>query len=64
MSRDIPTALQDAIDDQVVRPFLALRLELPDPVYVWTGSGTLTFPTPTERAAHGSALAGWVRSTR
>jgi hypothetical protein len=43
MSRDIPTALQDAIDDQVVRPFLALRLELPDPVYVWTGSGTLTF---------------------
>lgn len=43
MSRDLPTALETAIDAPVVRPFLALRIELPDPVYVWTGRGTLIF---------------------
>jgi hypothetical protein len=43
VSRDLPTALGSAIDDPVVRPFLALRIELPDPVYVWTGRGTLIF---------------------
>lgn len=43
MSRDIPTDLETAVDAQVVRPFLALRIELPDPVYVWTGIGTLVF---------------------
>lgn len=43
MSRDLPTALSDAIAEPVVRPFLALRIELPDPVYVWTGRGLLTF---------------------
>lgn len=43
MSRDLPTALADAIDEPVVRPFLAVRIELPDPVYAWTGRGTLVF---------------------
>lgn len=43
MSRDIPAGLETAIDAVVVRPFLALRIELPDPVYVWTGRGTLIF---------------------
>jgi hypothetical protein len=43
MSRDLPTDLVDAIAEPVVRPFLALRIELPDPVYVWTGRGTLVF---------------------
>ena len=43
MSRGISTDLQAAIDAPVVRPFLALRIELPDPVYVWTGIGTLIF---------------------
>ncbi|HEY8593316.1 MAG TPA: hypothetical protein VIL42_10705 [Sphingomicrobium sp.] len=43
MSRDLPTALVDAIDEPVVRPFQALRIELPDPLYVWTGLGTLIF---------------------
>jgi hypothetical protein len=43
VSRDLPTDLSDAIAEPVVRPFLALRLELPDPVYVWTGRGTLIF---------------------
>lgn len=43
MSRSIPTELEGAIDEPVVRPFLALRIELPDPVYVWTGSGIIIF---------------------
>ena len=43
MSRGIPTALDDAVNDPVVRPFLAVRLELPDPVYVFTGRGQLIF---------------------
>lgn len=43
MSRELPAALETAIEQPVVRPFLALRIELPDPVYVWTGTGTLAF---------------------
>lgn len=43
MARDLPAPLADAIEEPVVRPFLALRVELPDPVYAWTGVGTLTF---------------------
>lgn len=43
MSRDLPPDLVTAIEDQVVRPFLAVRIELPDPVYAWTGRGTITF---------------------
>lgn len=43
MSRDLPAPLADAIAEQVVRPFLAVRIELPDPVYVWTGAGNLVF---------------------
>jgi hypothetical protein len=43
MSRDLPPELGDAIAEPVVRPFLAVRIELPDPVYAWTGQGTLTF---------------------
>lgn len=43
MSRDLPAGLTSAIDDPVVRPFLAVRIELPDPVYAWTGRGNLIF---------------------
>lgn len=43
MSRDLPPELADAIDQPVVRPFLALRIELPDPVYVFTGAGQIVF---------------------
>lgn len=43
MSRDLPAPLAAAIDEPVLNPFLALRLETPDPVYVWTGVGTITF---------------------
>lgn len=42
MSRAIGT-LATSIAAPIVRPFLALRIELPDPVYVWTGKGTLIF---------------------
>lgn len=43
MSRDIPSGLADAIVEPVVRPFLAIRIELPDPVYVFSGRGTISF---------------------
>lgn len=43
MSRDLPAALTAAIDAPVVRPFLAFFIDLPDPVRVWTGRGTLRF---------------------
>lgn len=43
MSRDLPVDLATAIDAQVVRPFLAVFIDLPDPVRAWTGIGTLTF---------------------
>lgn len=43
MSRDLPAALAKAVADRVVRPFLALHIAFPDPVYAWTGTGTLRF---------------------
>lgn len=43
MSRGLSDDLLGAIEEQVVRPFLAVRIELPDPVYVWTGFGLLEF---------------------
>lgn len=43
MSRDLATGLEQAIDEPVVRPFLAVRIETPDPIYFWTGVGTLRF---------------------
>lgn len=43
MSRNLPDALAEAIAEPVVKPFLAVRIELPDPVYAWTGIGSITF---------------------
>ena len=43
MPRDLPAELEDALAQPVVRPFLAVRIELPDPVYAFTGVGMLTF---------------------
>ena len=43
MSRDLDPALEDAIAEPVVRPFLAAHIDLPDPVYAWTGIGTVNF---------------------
>lgn len=43
MSRELDAGLETAIDEPVVRPFLAVRIEVPDPVLVWTGIGTLAF---------------------
>lgn len=42
-SRGLPTALETEVQKPVLQPFLAVRLELPDPVYVFTGRGQLTF---------------------
>lgn len=43
MSRDLPPALETAVEEQVVRPFSILLIDLPDPVYVFSGIGELTF---------------------
>lgn len=43
MSRDLDPDLEDAIAEPVVRPFIAIKIDLPDPVYVWTGRGDLIF---------------------
>lgn len=43
MARDLPTPLSDAIAERVVRPFIALHIDFPDPVFAWTGRGTLQF---------------------
>lgn len=43
MSREVDAALETAIEAPVVRPFLAVHIALPDPVYAWTGIGTLSF---------------------
>lgn len=43
MPRNLPTALADEIVKPVLQPFMAVRIELPDPVYAFTGRGTLNF---------------------
>lgn len=44
MSRlDSGDPLLDSIAEKVVRPFLAVRVDTPDPVYVFTGRGKMTF---------------------
>lgn len=45
MSRDLPADLIDAVEDPFgLKPFLAVFIDLPDPVYAFTGIGTITFP--------------------
>lgn len=41
--RPLDPALAAEIDKPVVRPFLALHIDFPDPVFVWTGLGTIRF---------------------
>lgn len=43
MARDLPPELEDAIAEPVVRPFMAIHINLPDPVSVFTGVGTMYF---------------------
>ena len=43
MSRDLPLELKEAIEEPLVKPFLAVFIDLPDPVHAWTGLGTITF---------------------
>lgn len=53
MSRKIPDALRDAVSQRVVRPFLALHIAFPDPVFAWTGIGTLPFNGEEWTGIHG-----------
>lgn len=43
MSRDLPPGLKTAIAERVVRPFIAVHIDFPDPVFAWTGRGTIRF---------------------
>jgi hypothetical protein len=43
MTRPLPSALETAVDEPVVRPFSVLLIDLPDPVYVFSGLGQLVF---------------------
>lgn len=43
MTRQIDPGLSAAVEEPVVRPFLALRVETPDPVYAFTGQGSMVF---------------------
>jgi hypothetical protein len=43
VSRGLVPALSAEIDKPVIKPFFAVRIELPEPVYGWTGVGYITF---------------------
>lgn len=43
MARDISAALVAETAKPALYPFCAFHLDLPDPVYVWSGVGTITF---------------------
>ena len=43
MARDISSDLINEVAKEVLYPFFALHIDLPDPVYAWSGVGTLTF---------------------
>ena len=43
MARELSEELGEAIADRVVRPFLAVYIGFPDPVYGWTGTGIINF---------------------
>lgn len=51
---DVP-ALAAEIEAPVLRPFLALHIAFPDPVWAWTGTGTLRFADQDWTGVHGIA---------
>lgn len=56
MSRLLDTPeLAAAIADRVVRPFLAIHIDFPDPVFAWTGRGTIEFNDAEWTGVHGVA---------
>lgn len=55
MSRDLPAGLKTAIAERVVRPFLAVHIDFPDPVFAWTGRGTIRFNDEEWTGVHGVA---------
>jgi hypothetical protein len=46
--RELDPPLEDAIEAPVVNPFLGIFIDLPDPIYAWTGLGEITFPDSDE----------------
>jgi hypothetical protein len=53
--RDLPPELAAEIAAPVLRPFLSIRIDTPDPVYAWTGTGSITFDGITWTGVHGIA---------
>lgn len=53
MTRIVPPELAEAIGERVVRPFLALHIAFPDPVYAWTGRGVINFDGHEWSGIHG-----------
>lgn len=43
--RDLPSELSEEIVKPALRPFLAIHIDLPDPVFAFTGKGTITVGT-------------------
>lgn len=43
MARELDEALAEALAERVVRPFLAVHIDFPDPVHGWTGGGEIAF---------------------
>lgn len=43
MAREIGSTMETDVAADVVRPFLAISIDLPDPVFAWTGKGTINF---------------------
>lgn len=51
--RDLPAALDVEINKPELRPFLGLRIDLPDPVYAVTGNATIAYAGETWTAIGG-----------
>ncbi|MES2494643.1 MAG: hypothetical protein V4618_00885 [Pseudomonadota bacterium] len=43
MARDLESGLAEALAERVVRPFLAVHINFPDPIHGWTGTGEIAF---------------------
>ena len=53
MARNLPGGLSQAVAERVVRPFLAVSIAFPDPVFAWTGRGTISFNQEEWTGIHG-----------
>jgi len=53
MARDLDAELLASLQGNPARPFMAVHIALPDPVYVWTGKGNIGFEGQTWTGAGG-----------